>query len=165
MALLKNGSIVADPYTDVSSDDYIPATGPVIVSVTQWQEYGNTIQKRDEPFGVVLLSDEKPLLIADDIQHFSVIALDFPAFGDGRAYSSARLLRDRYGYTGELRAVGDVLLEQLHFMNRVGFDAFVVKSDHAVRDWEIAADDISVWYQPTGDGRDHVAALRHQKKP
>jgi uncharacterized protein (DUF934 family) len=163
MALLKNGSIVADPYTDVSGDDFIPLTGAVIVSLTQWQEYGNTIQKRNEPFGVVLLSDEKPLLIADDLQHFSVIALDFPAFSDGRAYSSARLLRDRYRYTGELRAVGDVLLEQLHFMNRVGFDTFAIKSADAVRDWETAAADISVWYQPASDGRTPAVELRQQK--
>ena len=97
-------------------------------------------------------------------QYFAVIALDFPAFGDGRAYSSARLLRDRYSYRGELRAVGDVLLEQLHFMNRVGFDAFAIKSDDAVRDWEIAAADIRV----SGTSRPAMAGsrpaqLRHNK--
>jgi uncharacterized protein (DUF934 family) len=91
-----------------------------------------------------------------------MIALEFPAFRDGRAYSYARLLRDRYGYTGELRAVGDVLLEQLHFMHRVGFDAFLIKDNDAIEAWQTALADISVWYQPTGDGRPSVIELRHR---
>jgi len=70
-------------------------------------------------------------------------------------------LRERFGFDGELRAVGNVLLEQLHFMHRVGFNAFVVESDDAAREWEIAASDISVWYQPTADGRKPVMQLRH----
>ena len=91
-----------------------------------------------------------------------MIALDFPAFTDGRAYSYARLLRDRYGYQGEIRAVGDVLLEQLFFMHRVGFNAFSIIDDDAAEAWEVAAADISVWYQPTSDGRPSVLELRHR---
>jgi uncharacterized protein (DUF934 family) len=67
--------------------------------------------------------------IADDLEHFQVIALNFPAFTDGRHYSSARLLRDRYGYKGEMRAIGDVLRDQLFYMRRCGFDAFAVRPD------------------------------------
>ena len=162
MALLKNGSVIKDSYTDVSGAELIPDSGAIIISLTQWQEQQDTLAQRTDPLGIVLRSDEKPELIADDLQHFSVIALDFPAFGDGRAYSSARLLRDRYGYSGELRAIGDVLLEQLHFMNRVGFDAFSINSTDAVHDWEVAAADISVWYQPASDGRSSVLELRHK---
>ncbi|NOR20882.1 MAG: DUF934 domain-containing protein [Xanthomonadales bacterium] len=163
MALLKNGSVTKDTYIDVSNAELIPDSGGVIISLAQWQEQRNNLAQRSDPLGIVLRSDEKPELIAADLQHFSVIALDFPAFGDGRAYSSARLLRDRYGYTGELRAIGDVLLEQLHFMNRVGFDAFAINSNDAVHDWEIAAADISVWYQPASDGRASVLELRHNQ--
>jgi len=163
MALLKKGALVEDAFTDVSTAEQIPDSGALIVSVTQWEEQRDALVQRDDPLGIILRSDEKPSLIADDLQHFALIALDFPAFGDGRAYSSARLLRDRYGYEGELRAVGDVLLEQLHFMNRVGFDAFAINSDDAIRDWEIAAADIGVWYQPASDGRVTAAQLRHQK--
>jgi uncharacterized protein (DUF934 family) len=162
MALLKQGAVVADPFTDVSQDESIPATGTLIVSLAQWQEQRKALTAREDKLGIILRSDEKPELIAADIEHFDVIALDFPAFGDGRAYSSARLLRDRYQYTGELRAVGDVLLEQLHFMNRVGFDAYEIASEHALKDWEVAAADISVWYQTTGDGRTPVVKLRHR---
>jgi uncharacterized protein (DUF934 family) len=162
MALLKNSSVIEDTYTDVSNAELIPDSGAIIISLAQWQEHQETLIQRADPLGIVLRSDEKPELIADKLQHFSVVALDFPAFGDGRAYSSARLLRDRYGYTGELRATGDVLLEQLHFMNRVGFDAFAINSADAVHEWEIAATDISVWYQPASDGRSSVLQLRHK---
>jgi len=161
MALLKQGAVVADPFTDVSQDDSISATGALIVSLAQWHEQREALAAREDKLGIILRSDEKPELIAADIAHFDVIALDFPAFGDGRAYSSARLLRDRYQYAGELRAVGDVLLEQLHFMNRVGFDAYEIASEHALKDWIVAAADISIWYQPTGDGRTPVVKLRH----
>ena len=162
MALLKQGAVVADPFTDVSQDESISATGALIVSLAQWQEQREALAARADQLGIILRSDEKPELIAADLEHFDVIALDFPTFGDGRAYSSARLLRDRYQYSGEIRAVGDVLLEQLHFMNRVGFDAFEIVSEHALKDWEIASADISVWYQPGSNGRTTVLQLRHR---
>jgi uncharacterized protein (DUF934 family) len=162
MALLKNGKLVDDIYTDVSQDSTVPVIGPVIVSLAQWQAHRASLEGHKEPLGIVLSSDEKAEAIAADLQHFALIALDFPRFRDGRAYTTARLLRERYGYTGELRAVGDVLLEQLHFMHRVGFDSFDIKSSDAVRDWEIATADMSVWYQQTSDGRHSVLELRQQ---
>lgn len=161
MTLLKNGSVETDSYTDVSGEETVPADGDIIVSLAQWQSHRDELIGRSGSLGIVLRSNEKPDNIADDLVHFDVIALDFPRFRDGRAYSYARLLRERLGYRGELRAVGHVLLEQLHFMHRVGFNSFVIDSDDAVRDWEIAAADISVWYQPTADGRTSVFELRH----
>jgi len=162
MALLKNGKLIEDAYTDCTDLETIPPAGAVLVSVEQWQQHRDALVSRQEALGILLKSDEKPELIADDLAHFALIALEFPAFGDGRAYSYARLLRDRYNYAGELRAVGDVLLEQLHFMHRVGFDAFAVHSDDAIAAWETALADLSVWYQPTGDGRASVIELRHE---
>lgn len=162
MALLKNGAVETDLYTDVSTADIIPENGAIIVSLVQWLEQRDALLARNEPLGIILHSDEKPETIADDLDSFDVIALEFPAFKDGRAYTYARLLRTRYDYKGELRAVGDVLLEQLHFMHRVGFNAFDIHSNDAVRAWEIAAADISVWYQTTGDGRTPIIRLRHK---
>ena len=92
-----------------------------------------------------------------------MVALEFPVFRDGRAYSYARLLREQYGFPGEIRAVGDVLLEQLHFMERTGFDAFEFHSDDPLRDIEIAASDFDVWYQPAADGRKTAVQLRHER--
>jgi uncharacterized protein (DUF934 family) len=161
MALLKNGSVIDDIYTDVRDADVLPKSGALLVSLGQWQNNRADLLQRDEPLGVWLRSDEKAESIADDIGHFGLIALEFPAFGDGRAYSTARLLRSRYAYAGELRAVGDVLLEQLHFMNRVGFDAYDIRDDDPMEAWETAAADISVWYQPATDARPTVLELRH----
>ncbi|MHA1154101.1 MAG: DUF934 domain-containing protein, partial [Alphaproteobacteria bacterium] len=94
---------------------------------------------------------------------FQVIALEFPSFGDGRAYSYARLLRERHGYRGELRAVGNVLRDQALFMRRCGFDAFEVAEGTAVAGWREALGEISVFYQPTEDGRPAAPGLRNQR--
>lgn len=162
MALIKDGALRDDPYQDASSLDTIPS-GAVIVSLAQWQNNKDELIARDTPLGVRLNSDEHPELIQDDLPDLAVIALDFPAFRDGRAYSYARILRDRYAYAGEIRAVGDVLLEQLHFMHRSGFNAFEVSSESPIKDWETAAADLSVWYQPTSDHRPTAIQLRHKR--
>ncbi len=91
-----------------------------------------------------------------------MIALEFPSFGDGRAYSYARLLRERHGYRGELRAVGNVLRDQALFMRRCGFDAFEVAEGTGIAGWREALGEISVFYQPTEDGRPATPALRNQ---
>lgn len=162
-ALIKNGSIDSDPYVTVGVDDALPQDVDVIVTLARWQADRSALQQHAERLGIRLASDESPALIADDLRHFSVVALEFPAFRDGRAYSYARLLRDQYGYPGEIRAVGDVLLEQLHFMARVGFDAFEIDSDDPERDFRIAAGEFSVWYQPSSDDRTTALELRHRR--
>jgi uncharacterized protein (DUF934 family) len=162
MALIKNGQLVEDLYRDVSAEAAAPEQGAIIVSLEQWQEQRESLLSRDKPLGIVLRSDQHPEAIEGDISHFSVIALDFPVFRDGRAYSFARLLRSRYHFHGELRAVGDVLLEQLHYMHRTGFNAFEIKSDDALKDWQTAAADFTAWYQPTGDDRDTAIQIRHK---
>ena len=161
MALVRNGQIVDDAFIDVSDHDEIPAAGAVLVSLEQFTAQREALLERDDPLGVQLSSSEHPESIAGDVEQLALIALEFPVFRDGRAFSYARLLRDRYGYTGELRAVGDVLLEQLHFMSRVGFDAFEIDSETPLEDYEIAQSDFSVWYQPSSDGRPTAVQLRH----
>jgi uncharacterized protein (DUF934 family) len=163
MALIKNGELVASSFVDVSATEVIPPNGPVIVSLAQWQAQREALIARGTPLGIRLHSDQPPELIAADLVRFAVIALEFPKFRDGRAYSYARLLRERYGYKGELRAVGDVLLEQLFFMLRTGFDAFELTSQDPLGDYRTALADFSVWYQPTADGRPTAIQLRHPK--
>jgi uncharacterized protein (DUF934 family) len=165
MSLIKNGQLVADEYVDASAADAIPPTGAVIVSLEQWQKERDALLARGTPLGIRLHSDQSPELIADDVQKFALIALEFPKFRDGRAYSYARLLRERCGFKGELRAVGDVLLEQLFFMLRTGFDAFdVQQSPDPVAAFKTAISEFSVWYQPTADGRKTALQLRHRRK-
>jgi uncharacterized protein (DUF934 family) len=164
MSLIKGGKVVADPFVDASAAAEIPAAGAVIVSLDQWRAQRDALLERGTPLGIRLHSDQSPEAIADDVQRFALIALEFPKFRDGRAYSYARLLRERYGFKGELRAVGDVLMEQLFFMVRTGFDAFdLQQSPDPVAAFQTALADFTVWYQPTGDGRPTAAQLRHRR--
>ena len=162
MALVKNGELVASPFVDASGAEAVPPTGPVIVSLDQWKAQRDELLKRGTPLGIRLRSDQPPELVAADLSHFAVVALEFPKFRDGRAYSYARLLRERYGFKGEVRAVGEVLLEQLFFMLRTGFDVFDIQSADPIKDWRTALADFSVWYQPTADGRPTATQLRHK---
>lgn len=161
MALIRGGRLSDDKYVDVTDSDEIPSDGAIFVSLSQWRAHADALRGRD--LGIVLRSDESPDQIADDLSAFSVIALEFPVFRDGRAYSYARILREAYGYAGELRAVGEVLLEQLHFMVRVGFDAFELQGDDPEGAWQIAAEEFSAWYQPGADARPTAMQLRRQK--
>ena len=163
-ALVRRGRLVEDPFVHAGPEDPLPPEGPVIVSLGQWERQRPELAGRPAPLGVRLRSDEPPEAIAADLEGFAVVALEFPVFRDGRPYSAARLLRERYRYRGEVRAVGDVLLEQLHLMMRAGFDAFEIDSADPLGDFRAAADDFSVWYQAGGDGRPSAVALRHPRR-
>jgi phosphoadenosine phosphosulfate reductase len=104
------------------------SVGPAIVPLALWQaEHGALLARRD--VGVLLAPTDDPASLADDVAALPVIAIDFPKFTDGRGYSIARLLRDRHGFAGELRAVGDVLRDQLFALSQCGFDAFALRAD------------------------------------
>ncbi|MEE3326268.1 MAG: DUF934 domain-containing protein [Myxococcota bacterium] len=160
MPLLKKGKVAEDVFVRVREDDELPDEGGVIVGLSRWQAERNELIKRAGGVGVELAAGESPSEIADDLEHLDIVALDFPAFGDGRAFSSARILRDRHGFKGEIRAVGDVELEQLHFMSRVGFDSFLINSDDPEQDWATAQADLDLWYQPAEDGHATVRERR-----
>ena len=161
MALIKDGRLSEDRFIDVSECDAIPADGAIIVTLAQWQAQHDELRGRD--LGIRLGSDEPPELIAEDLSQFAVIALEFPVFRDGRAYSYARMLRETYDYDGEIRAVGEVLLEQLHFMIRVGFDAFEIRDADPEAAFRTAAEEFSAWYQPGADTQPTAMQLRLQK--
>ena len=163
MALIKNGALIDDPWITVDDEgDLREATHP-IVSLERWRAEADELRRRQGPLGIRLKSDQSPELIASDLDRFEVVALEFPRFTDGRAYSHARLLRERYGYERELRAVGNVLRDQFLFMLRCGFDAFEVAGESPLENWREATSEFSVWYQPTADGRVPVMARRHHR--
>jgi uncharacterized protein (DUF934 family) len=133
----------------------IPA-GKVIVPLAVWLARKGELAARlnDGALGVWIDSFESPeALVAsvDDINHVPLIAVNFPRFVDGRGYSFATLLRSRYGYTGELRAVGDVLHDQLFYMKRCGFNAYAVRADRNIEDALRGLKDFSEPYQATVD--------------
>ena len=134
MKIIKNKAIVEDNWIVLrlgeqqSPESVLIPDGKIIVPLQVWLQQREVLLKRSE-LGVWLASDERPELLKDDVDKFSVIAVDFPKFSDGRSYSIAYNLRVRLGYTGELRAIGDVLRDQLFYMQRVGFDAFELRPD------------------------------------
>ena len=125
----------------------VPAEGDVIVPLGVWCAQRDTLLKRTGKLGVWLDSNEDPALIADDLRHFELIAVNFPQFVDGRGYSIARLLRERYGWRGELRAIGDVLRDQLFYLTRCGFDAFELRAGQDAQAALTALADFSEAYQ------------------
>ena len=160
MPLIKDDEFVVDPWVAVDDEEDLPEGAPAIVSLKRWQAERVALAGRNAPLGIRLRADQPPAPIAEDLDRFQVVALEFPSFGDGRAYSYARLLRERFGYRGELRAVGNVLRDQALFMRRCGFDSFEVAEGTGVDGWREALGEISVFYQPTEDGRPAAPGLR-----
>ncbi|HEV7386725.1 MAG TPA: DUF934 domain-containing protein [Phenylobacterium sp.] len=151
---LKSGAfaLAEDPFTAVGDHQSIPP-GDVIISLTRFQAEGEGLLGEGRAVGVRLESHEEVEALAYDLPQLAVVALAFPKFGDGRAYSYARLLRERFQFKGEVRAVGDVLREQAGFMVRCGFDAFEPADGSSVEDWERAARRFRHVYQRSTDGR------------
>ena len=160
MRLVRAGRIVADQYVRVLDDAPIPDGVPVMVPAARFLADAEEILRREAPTGVLWPNNRSVSELAPDIDRLALIALAFPSFRDGRAYSQARLLRERYGFRGELRATGDILRDQFLFLLRAGFDAFEVKKESDAEAFAATVKRYSVFYQPTGDGR--VTALHRR---
>lgn len=149
--LIKDGAVVADAYVLVREATALvdlPEATPVIVPLRLWLTARAALVARGDA-GVWLAPDDDPAALAPDVARVPVIAVDFPAFTDGRGYSTARLLRERYGYKGELRAIGDVQRDQLACLQQAGFDAFVVRADRDLAATLAGLSDFTDGYQST----------------
>jgi uncharacterized protein (DUF934 family) len=162
MPLIRNGSFEDCTFARTGDEGDLPA-GAVIVSLKRWQAERAVLEARNTPLGLRLASDQSPELLGADVHHFALIELEFPKFRDGRGYTSARVLRDRHGYKGEIRAVGDVLRDQWLFMQRCGVDAFEVKEGTRIEDFRAALAEQTVFYQRSADGHPSIFELRHSK--
>lgn len=136
--IIKDGSIVSDSWQvlklgegETPESVALPAK-LTLLPLTVWLARREEVIARGTPVGVWLDSSEGPEAIAGDLGRFAVVAVNFPKFTDGRSYSSARLLRERYGYRGEIRAIGDVLFDQLFYMKRCGISAFALRADQNI---------------------------------
>ncbi|WP_131119744.1 DUF934 domain-containing protein [Lichenihabitans psoromatis] len=132
MALYKNGAFIDNQWQAASADLPAPQGARLIFGLAQWKAVRDTLQGANQPVGLVLEAGEMIDDIIQDLPRFWVIALAFPKFGDGRAFSKAALLRE-HGFEGELRAVGDVLWDQLQLMARCGFDAFEIDNEPTLK--------------------------------
>ncbi len=125
MPLWKNGRFIDDDWTIVPDGEPLPEAGRVIVSLKRWREERAALAGRAAPLGLAIAPGNDWLDIAADLARFPVIALTIPKYADGRAFSIARLLRERDGYAGEIRALGSYIIDQVPLMKRVGIDAFL----------------------------------------
>ena len=127
--LYKGGRPVEDSWT-LASDDALPLNGvPVILTLKQWTDGRDALSGRNQPLGIRIEPGETLDAILPDLGRFSLVALSFPKFTDGRSFSKAKMLRDEHGFSGEIRAVGEVLWDQLQLMARCGFDAFEISHE------------------------------------
>lgn len=153
MPLVKGNTIVADEFVHLADDAELPPDGAVLVSAERFLAGPDAVLSRKDKTGVIWPNNRDVEDLLPYLDRLAVIALVFPVFRDGRAYTQARLLRERFKFRGELRATGQVLRDQFVFMLRAGFDAFEVKKQSDADAFANVAKRYSVFYQPTGDGR------------
>ncbi len=155
--LIKNGQIVDDAWQILklsegeTAESIALPEGPVLLPLAVWLAHRDEILASAGPFGVWIDSSEGPEAIAGDLAHLPLIGVNFPKFADGRGYSTARLLRERYHYGGEIRAIGDVLHDQLFYMKRCGIDAYAVRADKNIEAALAGLRDFSESYQAAVD--------------
>lgn len=155
-SLIKLGQPEQDTWALSRDDQTLPEERPTIVPLALWQAH-----RDDAHLAPWLPSDtELDAELVEQLHQAPLVAIDFPAFTDGRGYSLARLLRERHGYTGEIRAIGDVLVDQLFYMTRCGFDALALREDQHLDDALRALGAFSVSYQPAVDVKEALFERR-----
>jgi uncharacterized protein (DUF934 family) len=160
MPLVKGGKIATDTFVHLADDAEVPADGAILISAAKFLEGAEALSARAGKTGVIWPNNRDVDDLVPYLGRLAVVALVFPTFRDGRAYTQARLLRERHGFKGELRATGQVLRDQFVFMLRAGFDAFDVKKESDAEAFAATVKRYSVFYQPTGDGR--ITALHRR---
>ncbi len=143
--------------------DPVPADDPVVVSLTRLLEDPDAILQRGRSLGVLIEPADDVRKLEPFLSRLASVSIDFPVFNDGRGYSQARLLRGQLGFRGELRAVGDIGRDHLAFLERCGFDVFVLRAGESPRAALAAFSEISLRFQTTGDAADTVASLRQRR--
>ena len=160
MPLVKDGKIASDLFVHVPEGAELPGDGAILITAARFLEDPAAMLARAGKLGVIWPNNRDIDDLVPYLDRLAAVALVFPSFRDGRAYSQARLLRERFQYRGELRATGQVLRDQFVFMMRAGFDAFEVKKQSDAEAFAQTVKRYSVFYQPTGDGR--VTALNRR---
>lgn len=156
-----DGSEGPDVFAPIGLDDELPATGALVVPLARWERDREALRSRALPFGVRLPNTVDIDSLDAGVLDAALLILEFPSFGDGRAYSQARLLRDSRGYRGELRATGAaVVRDQLQGMARCGIDRFELRADQSAELCRQALREFTIAYQPDRDGLPKVRELR-----
>jgi uncharacterized protein (DUF934 family) len=133
MPLFKDESLGSDDWRYLEPGASLALAGKSILSIEQWLDRTEELRATNISLGLRLEPDVKLSSISNDLSRFSLIAVNFPKFTDGRGYSLAHQLRASYGFTGELRAVGDILFDQLQLLSRCGFDSFEITDESTLK--------------------------------
>jgi uncharacterized protein (DUF934 family) len=163
MPLVRAGRIVEDRFVRVLDDAPLPDDVPVLLPAARLLADAAEIGRRSAPTGVIWPNDRRIAELVPHLDRLALVALVFPTFRDGRAYSQARQLRERYHFRGELRATGQVLRDQFLFQLRAGFDAFEVTKQADAQAFADASKRYSVFYQPSADGQPPALARRRAR--
>jgi uncharacterized protein (DUF934 family) len=168
MPLLKNGEVVDDVWAFVEDGHELSPGGCITVSLGRFLSEHDQLLHRNRSIGVRLNVGDDPGLLAPFLDQIHLVELQFPKYTDGRAFSQAQLLRRRYGYKGEVRAIGQVLRDQLRLMIRAGFDAMQVEDPEITADaegvYDISAHEFSEFYQAASDTSDTIFLKRQKKR-
>ncbi len=160
MPLIKNGAFVEDDFVFVPEGQAFPDERGIIVTLERFQSEGETLLAHHARVGVRLSTGDNPDVLKAYLPKLAVIVLEFPVYKDGRHFSWARKLREQLGYKGEIRGSGHFLFDQIAFMMRVGFDAFEVRQDFRLEDYNRALGEMRHVYQPAMDGAKTIFDLR-----
>lgn len=156
--IIRNGAIVTDDWIRVADDESFPASGAFVVSYARFAADPDALVDADARVGVLINGENDARALAPYVDRLDAVFVEFPTYADGRGYSHARILRDALGFTGELRAVGDVLRDQMFYMRRVGFDAFEPAPGLSLESAMRGFSDFSVTYQAAADDRRPIYA-------
>ena len=161
MALWRDGSFADDDWTTLDDAAAVPARGAIVVSFARWSAGKDALAKRADPVGVTIVAGKDAVAELAEAAQRPLVALKFDKFADGRAFSYAELLRERHSFKGELRAVGEVLLDEMAFMERCGFSSFEVTDEptlRALREGRLTKR--ALFYQPALGPREAPAGTR-----
>lgn len=146
MKIIKDKKIVEDNWTHLADSDDM-TSGDITLSLARWKTEKSALNKHQGKIGIRIAPTDKTEEIADDLKNIALVAVEFPAFTDGRAFSHARLLRGRLNYTGEVRAIGSYMADQVFYLSRVGVNAFQLENPNDLSTALSTMNDFSVNYQ------------------
>ena len=149
--LLKDGQVTDNTWTLVAEDAAELPAGDILVPLNLWQQQGSELAQHGGTVGVWLVGNEEIETVAELLIKAPVVAIQFPKFVDGRGFSMARLLRERYGYQGEIRAIGEIIRDQLYLLQRCGFNAFEFGAEVDLAEARKSLADFSDTYQVAVD--------------
>lgn len=152
MALYRDGKFENDSWRQLDAAEELPADGQVLLGLAEWRKLAPAKHNSNVAFGVLLGPGETAEMIADDLPRLALVAVTFPKYTDGRGYSTARILRDRYKFAGELRATGDILFDQIQLYARCGFDTLEITDPVTIKLLQAGRKPVMTHFYQPGEG-------------